>query len=185
MDISRTRLTNADYISLTDDGKRYELHEGVLVEMPSPSPLHVWIVTLLVRVISNYVIERSLGFVAGDNLDYFMGQGVVLKPDVSFAAGIFPPFAKRFEFAPDLAVEILSPSNSASEMNYKVKTYLQYGSRLVWVIDPDKQLATIYHKQTDGQTLTTHLTLEGTLTGEDVLPDFRLPMRDIFGAGLS
>jgi Uma2 family endonuclease len=183
MDVSHTRLSNADYISLPDDGKRYELHEGVLIEMPSPSPLHVWVVTLLVRVISNYVIERSLGFVAADNLDYFMGEGVVLKPDVSFAANIFPPFAKRFEFAPDLAVEILSPSNSASEINYKVKSYLQYGSRLVWVIDPDRQLATIYHKQADGQILTTHLTIEGILNGEDVLPDFRLPMKDLFGRG--
>ncbi len=180
MDITRPRLTNADYMALPDDDKRYELHERELIEQPSPSPLHVWIVTLLARAISNYVVEHSLGFVGGDNLDYFMGQGIVLKPDVSFAAGIFPPFAKRFEFAPDLAVEILSPSNSASEMNYKVKTYLQYGSRLVWVIDPDKQLTTIYHKQAE-QIITTHLTGEGILVGEDVLPDFRLPLRDLFG----
>ena len=185
MDISRTRLTNADYMALTDDGKRYELHEGVLIEMPSASMLHNWIISVILNSLLRIVFDHSLGFVTGDGLDYILDHGVILKPDISFIAGVFPPFAQYPTSAPDLAVEILSPSNSASEINYKVKTYLQYGSRLVWVIDPDKQLATIYHKQTDGQSLTTHLTIEGTLIGEDVLPDFRLPMRDIFGPGLT
>jgi Uma2 family endonuclease len=180
MDTPHIRMTTADYLAMPDDSKRYELHDGVLIEMPSASPTHMWIVMTIIRVLSAYVYERSLGFVASDSLDYYLADGIVLQPDVSFVANLFPPLPKRLEMSPDLAIEVLSPSNSASEMSYKSRMYLQYGSRLVWLVDPEKRLVTAHHKDAAGVITTTYLTDADTLTGADVLPDFRLPVRDLF-----
>jgi Uma2 family endonuclease len=181
MVITQQKITNAEYFALEAGEKRYELHEGVLIEMPSPSPLHNWIVALLVRLLLNYALEQKLGYVFGDNLDYVMDEGLILKPDVSFvAAGRFTSFPRHFDFAPDLAVEVISPSNTASEMLYKVDTYLQYGTRLVWIVDPETRVVVVYRKG-EGQHLSAlRLNINETLTGEDVLPDFQLALADLF-----
>jgi Uma2 family endonuclease len=181
MVVTQQKITNAEYFALESSDKRYELHEGVLIEMPSPSPLHNWIVALLVRVLLNYALEQKLGYVFGDNLDYVMDEGLILKPDVSFvAAGRFTSFPRHFNFAPDLAVEVISPSNTASEMLYKVDTYLHYGTQLVWIVDPETRVVVVYRKG-EGQHLSAlRLNINEMLTGEDVLPGFQLPLKDLF-----
>ena len=192
MDISRIRMTNAQYMAMPDDGKRYELHDGILVaqrytlpngvEMPSAIFIHNWIVAVLHYALMQVVFKQQLGYVLGDGQDYILDEGVVLKPDVSFIAGQFNTPPKYPTTSPEIAVEILSPSNTASEMNYKINTYLQHGSRLVWVIDPEKQLVVVYSKGEGSSIVSIYLTAEDTLTGGDVLPDFRLPLKDLFGA---
>jgi len=180
MVVTQQKITNAEYFALETGNKRYELREGVLIEMPSPTMLRNWIVTLLVRALSNFVLEHSLGFVAGDNLDYVLDQGVILKPDVSFIAGRFPPFPSYPTTAPDLSVEVISPSNTASEMLYKVDTYLQYGTRLVWIVDPETRVVVVYRKG-EGQHLSAlRLNINETLTGEDILSGFQLALADLF-----
>jgi Uma2 family endonuclease len=192
MDISRIRMTNEQYMAMPDDGKRYELHDGILVEqrytlpngdeMPSAIFIHNWIVSVLQYALMQVVFKQQLGYVLGDGQDYILGKGVILKPDVSFIAGRFETPPKYPTTSPDIAVEILSPSNTASEMNYKINAYLQYGSRLVWVIDPEKQSAAVYRKGEGSSIVSIYLTAEDTLTGGDVLPDFRLPLNDLFGS---
>ena len=182
MDISRIRMTNAEYLAMPDDGKRYELREGILTEMPSATVIHALIVALLVQVLGSHIRGRKLGYVMPDNLDFILNEGVILKPDVSFVAasrieGGLPDY---FHFAPDLAVEVLSPSNSASEISYKVNTFLRYGSRLIWIIDPAQKIVTIHEPGAMGTILSRVLTLDDTLTGGVVLPDFRLSVREIF-----
>jgi len=193
MDISRIRMTNEQYMAMTDDGKRYELHDGVLVEkryevidgveMASPTVMHNWIVSMLLHFLMLHVFSQKLGYVFGDNLDYILNEGVMLKPDVSFvAAGRLTTFPTYLREAPDLAVEVLSPSNTASEMNYEINTYLQYGSRLVWIIDPEKRIVVVYRKGEGSSIVSIYLTADETLTGGDVLTDFRLPLNELFGS---
>ncbi len=192
MDITRIRMTNEQYMAMPDDGKRYELHDGVLkqkfygvhegVEMPSPTVIHNWIVAVLVRLLLNYALEHKLGYVFGDNLDYLLEAGLILKPDVSFmAAARVTTFPNYFREAPDLAVEVISPSNTASEMFYKVETYLSRGGRLVWIIDPQEKIVMVYRKSDERHTLSLRLNINDVLTGGDVLPEFRLPLNDLFG----
>ena len=182
MDVTHTRMTTAEYMAMPDDGKRYELHDGVLVEMPSASMLHNWIIVVLLRTLSALVIDQKLGYLAGDGLDYILDDGVVLKPDVSYMANVFPPFVTHPKIAPDLAVEVLSSSNSASEISYKVNTYLGYGSRLVWIIDPQQKIVTVYQPGPESSIIVRVLKIDDTLTGGDVLPNFRLSVRELFEA---
>jgi len=175
-------MTNAEYMAMPDDDKRYELHEGVLIEQPSAAVIHALIVSLLVMMVGNDIRGQKLGRVFGDNLDYLLGEGIILKPDVSFVAAsrVEGGLPNYFHFAPDLAVEVLSPSNSASEISYKVITYLRYGSRLIWIIDPAQKIVTVHEPGTEGTILSRVLTRDDTLTGGEILPDFRLLVREIF-----
>ena len=175
-------MTNAEYMAMPDDDKRYELHEGVLIEQPSATVIHALIVSLLVMMVGNDIRGQKLGRVFGDNLDYLLGEGIILKPDVSFVAAsrVEGGLPNYFHFAPDLAVEVLSPSNSASEISYKVITYLRYGSRLIWIIDPAQKIVTVHEPGTEGTILSRVLTRDDTLTGGEILPDFRLLVREIF-----
>ncbi len=182
MDVTHTRMTTAEYMAMPDDGKRYELHNGVLVEMPSASMLHNWIIVVLLRTLSALVIDQKLGYASGDGLDYILEDGIILTPDVSFIANVFPPFVTHPKTAPDLAVEVLSPSNSASEISYKVNTCLGYGSRLVWIIDPQQKIVTVYQPGPQDSIIVRVLKIDDTLTGGDVLPNFRLSVRELFEA---
>lgn len=150
--------------------------------MPSAIFIHNWIVSVLHYALMQIVFKQQLGYVLGDGQDYILDEGVVLKPDVSFIAGHFNTPPKYPTTSPDIAVEILSPSNTASEMNYKINTYFQHGSRLVWVIDPDRKIVTVYRPGQNSDMIVRVLGIDDTLTGGDVLPDFRLPLNDLFGA---
>jgi Uma2 family endonuclease len=140
------------------------------------------LVALLVHKLLAYVLERSLGAVVGDRGEYHLDEGIALQPDVSFVANLFPPIPERVYAAPDLAIEILSPSNSVSKMKYRIRTFFQYGTRLFWLVDPEEQDVTVYQQSADGVIVSYRLTLQDTLTGGDVLPDFRLPVRELFPA---
>ncbi len=105
----------------------------------------------------------------------------VRSPDVSFvAAGRFPEERAPVGFpalAPDLAVEVLSPDDRPSEMFQKFGEYLDAGTRLVWVIDPDNRIAAAYRSTTDVRVVAE----TNSLDGEDVVPGFACPLKDILG----
>lgn len=103
------------------------------------------------------------------------------SPDVGFvAAGRFPDerwpigFA---ELAPDLAVEVVSPNDNSRDVLEKVGEYLDNGTRLVWVIDPEKRTAAIHRSLTDARVIGEADMLEG----EDVVPGFACPLGDVLG----
>jgi Uma2 family endonuclease len=86
------------------------------------------------------------------------------------------PQAGFLQTAPDLCVEILSPSNRASRMQQKVTEYLDAGARLVWVIDPARKAATEYRSRSDMRILNVH----DVLVGYHLLPGYELPLSKIF-----
>ncbi|MGH7482128.1 MAG: Uma2 family endonuclease, partial [Longimicrobiales bacterium] len=104
----------------------------------------------------------------------------VRAPDAAFVATArIPPPAGQLGFAalaPDLVVEIVSPSNWASELQARVLDYLEAGTRLVWVIDPASRTATVYRSRTDIEILSD----DAALDGADVLPGLRLPLVELF-----
>lgn len=82
---------------------------------------------------------------------------------------------KFFEGAPDLAVEVLSPSALASEVRTKVREYLAAGARLVWIVDPESRTASVHRPDGTGR----ELGEDGTLDGEDLLPGPRIPLAEL------
>jgi Uma2 family endonuclease len=84
---------------------------------------------------------------------------------------------RPLELVPDFIVEIVSPSDMYSPMIEKIETYIDYGVRLLWIVDPQRKTVTVYEGSTTSQTL--HV--EDTVSGSSVLPEFKLSVNDIFG----
>ena len=178
--MSKRYMTEADLLNVADDSCRHELVAGVIVAEPFPTPRHDRVRWRLERLLRAHVETGDLGEVFGDT-GYVLARDpdTVRGPDLSFVArdrlSNFDD-ARYFSGAPDLAVEILSPSNRRGEMHAKVADYLAAGARLVWVVDPVRKSVTTY------RTLLAPRRLESneSLDGEDVLPGLVIPLEAIF-----
>jgi Uma2 family endonuclease len=181
---ARTRLTSAEFRAFCalphNAHKRFELHEGEIVEVPSPSPLHQWIVAQLIILIGKFLEQFPLGYVFGNNLDYEPADGVIVQPDLSFVAfERAPRLPERFQIMPDLAVEVMSPSNTERDMLRKVLLYFAYQAREVWVVYPEERMVRIYTPAAQGAHVRQFV--EGDqLAGSAVLPNFRFNIADLF-----
>jgi Uma2 family endonuclease len=162
------------------DGRLCELVEGVLLEKVvgyQESRLAVFLSGLL----NAFVIPRNLGVVSGEAGAVELMSGLVRMPDVSFASwDRFPGRRNSGEpipdLVPDLAVEVLSRSNTPGEVAVKRQDYFAAGVRLVWEIDPQSRTATVYTSPIQS----TIVGPSDALTGDPVLPGFALPLQQLF-----
>lgn len=169
-------ITLAEFIALPDgDPYRLELEAGRVVREPAPGFRHG-------RVASR--LSRILWTVSGDagHGEVFFDMGFLLTrdpptvriPDLAFVSATRLAENATDEVflatAPDLAVEVLSPSNSASEIQRKAFEYLDAGARLVWIVDPAEETVTVYRARDDIRVLGVGETLDGTaaLSGLEV-----------------
>jgi Uma2 family endonuclease len=161
--------------------RRFELIEGILFEMPSPSPLHGLIISQILYLLMQYLAVNNIGYALADNNDFELAPRVILKPDVAYIAKVrLPKIPKHFRLAPDLAVEVVSPSNSASEMLDKVTLFLRYGTIMVWLVYPDDKMVCVYRLAADGSLNLRKFNADDLLDGGEVLPGFSVIVRDIF-----
>jgi Uma2 family endonuclease len=162
---STYRLTASEFVSVPDDDCRHELEAGWVISEPFPSLRHDEVRQTLERILGTFVLARDPDTVRG--------------PDVSFVTRDRLVGISRshfFEGAPDLAIEILSPSNRPYQMRAKVADYLASGCRLVWVIDPERLSVTTYRAILSPRVLLT----DDELDGEDVVPGLRIKVGTIF-----
>jgi Uma2 family endonuclease len=178
----KQRLTAEELWSMPDvPGKRFELVEGELIEMPGAGMVHALMVGLLYRLIETYSREHRLGVAFTDGLGYIIAHDsdIVRIPDVSLVSrGRLPREGIVRSFCPvppDLAVEIVSPTDRFSDVQAKVREYLAAGTRLVWVVWPEGR-SVIVHRA-DG---VAELGSEGVLSGGDVLPGFEVRVGQLF-----
>jgi Uma2 family endonuclease len=173
-------LTVSDFASLPDDERRHELEAGWLVSEPLPSLRHDQVRRRLERILETFVATHRLGEVFGEaGFVLARDPDTVRGPDLSFVdrerlVGI--DYARFFEGAPDLAIEIFSPSNRPYQVRAKVADYLAAGCRLVWVVDPKRRSVTTYR----AILIPRVLLADGELDGEDVLPGLRISVGSIF-----
>jgi Uma2 family endonuclease len=162
------------------DQERFELVQGELVPMSPPGFDHGCIVLDVAAALREFVQAGKLGMVAVEaGFCVSHDPDTVRSPDVAFVrAARIPPGGVRafFQGAPDLAVEVISPSDRASEVISKAQDWLQSGCTVVWVIDPETKTVTAYSN--GPQTL--FLSARDTLTCEALLPGFRLPIAQVF-----
>ncbi|HEU5423937.1 MAG TPA: Uma2 family endonuclease [Nitrolancea sp.] len=179
-----TRLVTAEELWALPEqpGVRYELAEGELVEVPGAGALHNLIAALVYRLIYAAARGQNLGLVFTDGVGYILRRApdVLRIPDVSFVAreripagGIPEGF---WPGAPDLAVEIVSPNDLAQEINDKVHQYLEVGTRMVWVLWPNRRTVTVYLPE--GQLR--DLGPNDELDGGEVLPGFSVRVASLF-----
>jgi Uma2 family endonuclease len=174
--------TEEDVIRYADrEPKRLvELIDGILVEKPMGQPEGYFAASLL-TFLMNYVRPRRLGCVGAPDTIYRLKPGQNRLPDVAFVAWetLPTPDAHRQrvgKYAPDLAVEILSPKNTRAEIERKRREYFAAGTRLVWIFDPEGRTVAVY-TDPDAHTV---LTAADTLDGGTVIPGFTLPLHELF-----
>lgn len=158
-----------------------ELVEGVLIEK-TMGFAESQLASFLTGLLNAFVIPRNLGIVTGPDGTMELAADLVRIPDVAFTSwdrlpGGRGPTAPIPRLAPNLAVEVLSRSNTRGEMAAKRRDYFAAGVELVWEIDPVGRTVSVYTSTTE----TRKLTLADTLDGGTVLPGFTLPMGDLFG----
>lgn len=179
---AETLLTAEDLAALPDDGFQYELVRGKLIKMP-PSQFRASSVALRLAVrAGSFIDQHRLGVYCGADCGVVLARSpdVVRAPDFAFIrADRIPPQGIPHGYwpgAPDLVVEVVSPSDRFTDVIDKVHDYLDAGARLVWVLDPEKRRAYIF---ASGR-MPAVVEAAGVLDGEDVLPGFRLPLSDLW-----
>jgi Uma2 family endonuclease len=174
--------TDAAFMALPDDGHHYEIVNGELINMGNSGAKHGYIAIILSSALFTVVMTQKLGALFDSSTAFKMKNGNKRSPYISF-------FAKErlqkledlpmgfLDGAPDLAIEILSPSNTIEEIDDKLVEYFENGSRLVWVISPNQHYVLVYRSAQEPDRL---LKSVDSLDGEDVIPGFTLPVADLF-----
>ena len=162
---------------LKSDLERYEYVEGKLIPMAPPTMEHGEISMNLSFLLSLHVRENQLGRLYPADTDFKLGDRLV-KPDIAFVSTARLPENKRqvSPVAPDLAVEVVSPTDIQYRVIEKAFVYLDAGTRLVWIVEPVGKTVTVYRSKTDIKTLTS----EDTLSGEDVVEGFLCQVAQLF-----
>ena len=175
---TRRLATEDDLRAMPEDGNKYELVDGEIRVSPA-GDRHSAIALALAARLLTFVKEHRLGHVMGADAGFRLPGGNVRSPDASFVAtGRFPndrPTEDWGRLAPDLAVEVISPSDRPRRILDKVGEYLEAGVRLVWVIDPQRPAAVVYRSLTDVR----EVGIDESLDGEHVVPGFRCRLADV------
>lgn len=174
---SPSLLTAEELLYVNVPDKRVELVRGVLVVREPAGLRQGRVVAALSRRLTDHVQTSGTGQVYAGDTGFTLSRGpdTVRAPDIAFIRRERIPDPEPMGFpdlAPDLAVEILSPTNRPGEMLAKVADWLRAGTRLVWVVDPERRLVRVYrHDGTEALVPAT-----GALSGEDLLPGFTCPL---------
>ncbi|WP_341738463.1 Uma2 family endonuclease [Microcoleus sp. CAWBG640] len=174
--------TDAEFMALNRDGHRYEIVNGELIDMGNRSAKHGYVCSILMILLGGYVRIQKLGAMFDSSTAFKMKSGNKRSPDVSFMAkerlqGLEELPDGFLEGAPDLAVEILSPSNTVAEIHDKLVEYFENGARLVWVINPKEKYVLVYRSSQEPDRL---LKSVDSLDGEEIVSGFTLPVAELF-----
>jgi Uma2 family endonuclease len=182
--VTKARLTAQDLWRLGEGDVRRELINGEVKEMAPVGGVHGEVTSRVDRRLSEHVERHGGGRVVVGDVGFVLNLPAdperVRAPDVAFVSAHRLPGGRLPEGflvgAPDLAVEVLSPTDNPLEIQQKVRDYLEGGARLVWVIAPQARSATIYRADGSARLLREHENLEG----EDVLPGLTIPLAELF-----
>lgn len=179
--VEQRTYTPEDLLTMPE-GKHFELVGGELVET-TMSMVGAWVAAQMIELLNAVVRTRNLGIVLSETASYqcFTDEpGRIRRPDASF---ICKGRLNREQFEhghcpipPDLAVEVVSPNDLYYDVEHKVSEYLGAGVRLVWVINPDRRNIRVF--ALDGNVR--QLSESDELTGDDVVPGFRVHVADLF-----
>jgi Uma2 family endonuclease len=182
MSTQKVLFTADDLLRICTTGKRYELVDGELVEMAPTGARHGRVAIRTGSRLNNYVERNDLGevFAAETGFRLARNPDKVRAPDVAFVSkgrlpqGDLP--AGFLDIVPDLVVEVVSPSDTASYVQAKVEDWLRAGVHLVWVLYPDTRSVAVYRSLNEASVLTE----DDQLQGNAVLAGFSHPVKDLF-----
>ena len=171
-----------DLYALAEDEHSYELQHGLLVSEPRPGTRHGRVLSVIDRLLSNFVGQHALGVVLSGDPGFILARDpdTLRGPDVAFVTRdrfeAVGDIATAFPGPPDLAIEVLSPSDRPGDVHAKVADYLAAGTKLVWVVDPEQRNVTVYPP------LLTPRVLGRTdiLEGGEILPGLAVRVEELF-----
>jgi Uma2 family endonuclease len=169
--------TEGDLRRMPDDEWKYELVDGEIRAEPRGGMRHSRVCVVLATCLGLHVEQAHLGSLFASNTGFRLPNGNVRAPDLSFlSSGRVSEIPDGFApLAPDLAVEVLAPHDRPRIVLDRVGDYLEAGSRLVWVIDPEARRAATYRSATEAR----GLSAKDVLDGDDVVPGFRCTLADV------
>ena len=182
MGVATRAMTADELFMLPRDGFRYELVKGGLVRMSPIGGKHGILTARITLALAQYVEANGLGETLGAETGFILATNpdTVRAPDAAFVSrerippGDFPE--KFWPGTPDLAVKVISPSDTLYEVEEKIEEYLEAGVKLVWIINPKKRTVTIYQPNVETKTLTE----ADTLDGREVVPGFQYRLARLF-----
>jgi len=151
--LKRSGLTYQDYLDLPDDGQRYEIIEGELYVSPAPNIKHQRVSARLTYVLTAHSVRDRLGEVFTAPIDVKFADPSTVQPDILYISrerqGIITE--QNIQGAPDLVIEIISPSSTRMDQEIKRDLYAKYGVRYYWLAHPQDQWLRAYELGADGQ----------------------------------
>ncbi len=179
MSVQEKLLTVEEFWELYAD-RPCELVRGEVIEAPLKGYSHGSVSSRVGSKLGDFADGHQLGDVVGAETGFRLSPNTLRAPDAAFISNArlatITEANKFLPFAPDLAVEVVSPADTATEIQDKVNLFLEAGTRLVWVLYPDLRQVVVHRVNRTSQTIS-H---DGVLDGEDVLPGLRLPLSDLF-----
>ncbi|MFN8634543.1 MAG: Uma2 family endonuclease [Chloroflexota bacterium] len=182
MAINEKLMTADELLALPDDGMQHELVRGVLVTMAPPFDEHGRLADRIGRSLDRYIDVHDLGEVRRAEVGYLLTSDpdTVRAPDVAFVTHehreSLGSYHGYFPGSPDLVVEVISPNDRYGDVADKVAEWLEHGARIVFVVNPRRQVVVVHRPGQRPETLG----VDDTLSGEDVVPGWSMPVRDLF-----
>ena len=182
---ARVRMTAEqffDFVHHPEQANRwYELVRGEVIEWPPPVKRHGFVGANIARILGNYTFQVGHGYLTGNDSgviltrdpDTVRGPDVAVYDDAEHYQDLHPKYG---EVPPILAVEVLSPSDTFKRVSGKIDDYLTNGVKVVWLVDPEERIVTVYRP---GGHYSTHLP-DVEFSGDPELPGFRCIVADFF-----
>jgi Uma2 family endonuclease len=176
------RFTYQDYAALPE-GAPYQLMDGELIVSPAPSLFHQRIVMRLALLLGPHIAARRLGELLSAPVDVILSDEDTVQPDLVFVSAARKDLLQRegIRGAPDLCVEVVSPSHRALDHDVKRKLYARHGVTECWIVDPESEAIEVFRLQQDPHSPASTVRPGERLTSA-LLPGLSLPVADIFGA---
>ncbi len=179
---TQARLTYQDYFDLPESDDRYELIDGELYMAPTPIPEHQIFLFYLTKVIEEFVTKHELGRVIISPQDVILSEDIVLQPDMMFVSNERMHIIRWGQYvqgAPDLVVEVLSPSTSRHDRTLKRERYAKFGVREYWIADIRAKTIEV-NVLGDGNFTVAGLFGEGEPIESPLLPGLKIDISDVF-----
>lgn len=182
MRVRKLSLTAEELLCLPDTGRRLELVGGDLFEMPPAGAEHGDIAAAILIILGSHVRENRLGRTFAAETGFILASypDTVRAPDASFVSHDRLPEGGLprgyLAMAPDLAVEVTSPNDSAIEVEQKANAWLAAGTSEVWVVSPQHRTVTVHRLSEPAKVFDE----SETLTGGDLLPGFEVSVQELF-----
>ena len=176
----RIKFTVADYMTTPDD-KRYQLLDGELIMAPSPSDRHQAIIGILFFLLYQYCLETGSGIVRMAPLDVHLSEYDLTQPDILFVSNERASIitTANIQGAPDLVVEVLSPSTERHDRGYKRTMYARNGVREYWLVDPAAEAVEVLTLKEEG--FVTEATYQrGQTLVSPLLPGLSIELNRVF-----